>query len=120
MEEPCDVATNDAITTTTNSAGDFEFSLEADSYQCLRVVREKHLTMQRSAPPIPGDLRPLTLLNGDVTGDDRIDIFDLAYIANRYNKNDPTADLNGDNMVDIFDLSIAAGNYNQHGPLDIR
>jgi YVTN family beta-propeller protein len=47
----------------------------------------------------------------DVTGDGRVDIFDLAYVAARFSRNVPTADLNGDGQVDIADLVIVAGNY---------
>ncbi len=55
----------------------------------------------------------LALTSGDVTGDGRIDIFDLAFIASRYHRTDPAADVNGDGLVDIFDLTVAASHYGQ-------
>jgi len=58
----------------------------------------------------------ITLPGGDVTGDNAIDIFDLAYIGSRYNTTDPTADINADGLVDIFVLVITAGNYDNRGP----
>jgi hypothetical protein len=58
-----------------------------------------------------------------VTGDDAvdneggvIDIFDLAFVAARYNTDDPAADINLDGTVDIFDLTILASHYGQSKP----
>lgn len=59
----------------------------------------------------------VTLLNGDVTQDDKIDIFDLARLGSRYGNADLEADLNGDGLVNIFDMAIAAGNYGKQGAL---
>ena len=59
----------------------------------------------------------ITLLAGDVNGDDIINIFDLSAMSSKFNSDDITADVNGDGKVDIFDLSLAANNYNQRGPL---
>ncbi len=65
------------------------------------------------------DLGTITLPGGDVTDDDVINIFDLAYIGSHYHSNDPLADLTADGLVDILDLSLAATNYGQQGPLII-
>ena len=59
----------------------------------------------------------ITLLAGDVTGDDIIDILDLAYMANRYQSNDALGDLNADGVVNVMDLVLAANNYRRQGPL---
>jgi len=40
-----------------------------------------------------------------------VDVFDLAFVASRYNSDNPAADLNNDGKVDIFDLTILASNY---------
>ena len=54
---------------------------------------------------------PITLLGGDVTHDDAINVFDLALIAARYSSvGDPVCDINGDNKCDVYDLAITAGN----------
>ncbi len=53
------------------------------------------------------------LARGDVTGDGRVDIRDLAFIASRYRSTDTAADINGDGQVDILDLSIVANHYGQ-------
>lgn len=57
-----------------------------------------------------------TPARGDVNGDGQVNIFDLAYVASRFNSSAPTADLNGDGRVDIFDLAIVANNYGQAEP----
>jgi hypothetical protein len=57
------------------------------------------------------------LLAGDVTGNNLVDILDLAYLAQHYQSADPTADLNVDGMVNILDLALASGNYQRRGPL---
>lgn len=62
-------------------------------------------------------LGSLTLLAGDLNGDNRIDILDLAYIAKFYGSGDALADLNADGTVNIMDLVLAAGNYGRQGPL---
>ena len=63
------------------------------------------------------DIGSIVLSGGEVTGDDRIDIFDLAFIAGRYKEADPAADVNGDGIVNIFDLALAASNFGQQGPI---
>ena len=50
---------------------------------------------------------------GDVTGDGRVDILDLAFIAANYDGDNLAADVNRDGKVDIFDLVAAANNYGQ-------
>ena len=66
------------------------------------------------------DFDSITLLGGEVTGDNQIDIFDLAFIGSRYGSNDRQGDINDDGIVDIFDLSVSAANYGQSGPVAIQ
>lgn len=63
------------------------------------------------------NLGAITLLAGDVNGDNTINILDLAYIATHYQGTDAQADLNKDGLVNILDLAMAAGNYAQQGPI---
>ncbi len=56
------------------------------------------------------------VIRSDVTEDGIIDIFDLVYVAARYDSADTTADLNEDGTVDIFDLVIVANHYDQRVP----
>ena len=54
--------------------------------------------------------------NGDVNGDGRVNILDLAYVASRFGSSAPTADLNGDGRVDMLDLVVVANSYGQDEP----
>lgn len=85
----------------------------------LRLVYPGYLPGQIDMPPgatgTPGGeaatLGTITLLAGDVNGDQIINILDLAYLAQRFQSADVTADLNADGIVDILDLALVAGNY---------
>lgn len=60
----------------------------------------------------------ITLLAGDVDGDDDIDQYDATTIGTHYNKATPEpADLNGDSVINVLDLEILAANYIVTGPL---
>jgi len=61
----------------------------------------------------------ITLLAGDMNGDNVVDILDLANLAQHYQSTDPAVDLNADGIVDILDLALAAGNYQRQGPLTV-
>jgi YVTN family beta-propeller protein len=53
------------------------------------------------------------LASGDANADGLVDIFDLTFIAARYDSTDYTADVNADGLVDIFDLTLVASRYGQ-------
>lgn len=61
----------------------------------------------------------------DFTGDNIIDIKDIAIISQFYSKNNPTYDLNKDGIVDIFDITLLSRKidysifkiYNENGEL---
>lgn len=62
-----------------------------------------------------------TLINGDLDGDNEIDIQDYAVLSNAYGSSPgnggwiPQADLNGDLSVDIADFAILAAHYGLSG-----
>jgi len=102
--------------TTTDITGKFEFSIEANQiYHCIQAKKAGFLTGQYNT--LTGDVGTLTLLGGDVNGDNEINVFDLALIAANYDGNIVELDLNGDGLVDIFDLTLTAINYNKRGPI---
>jgi subtilisin family serine protease len=102
----------------TDSDGYFEFAVPAgQTYGCLQAVRSGYLAGQKALPP--NNLRTTTLPAGDVTGDNSIDIFDLALIGSRFGRSDPETDLNVDGTVDILDLVLTAANYKRRGPVII-
>jgi len=85
-------------------------------------------------PPIPGvwwhaevlTIRPytplntVTLLGGDATNDNVIDILDAGCIGRDYGQtpqacgNGGTSDVNGDGAVDMLDLTLMGGNYTKN------
>lgn len=71
-----------------------------------------------------------TLLNGDINGDNTIDVADYAYISSNFNLTDADStwervdanliapkdcDLNGDGSIDIADYAIVSENFNREG-----
>ncbi|HUC21063.1 MAG TPA: dockerin type I domain-containing protein, partial [Candidatus Polarisedimenticolaceae bacterium] len=66
-------------------------------------------------PPTPTPPPPVTK-QGDINGDDAVNIFDLSILLSNYGKarsasSNPNADINNNNTVDIFDLSILLSKY---------
>jgi hypothetical protein len=112
--------------TQTDSAGHFRVGV-AGNYQ-LTLTKPGHLSVLAQGNPaaqsLPDaatlNLGQMTLPSGEVTGDDKVNIFDLAFIANASNNQNPLADLNGDGTVNIYDLALAAANYGQRGPILVQ
>jgi hypothetical protein len=118
------ITTNQGEQTQTESDGSFSIArsetliVKFAGYLSARANVPARLAELNAAGEVEAaSLGAITLLAGDVNGDDIIDIFDLAYMANRYRSEDSTADLNADGTVNILDLAIAANNYRQQGPL---
>jgi cell division septation protein DedD len=107
----------------TGPDGAFELAIApADAY-LLTVAAPGYLSARAEGEILTSaaviDVGSIMLPGGEVTGDNQIDIFDLALIGNRYGGNDALADINGDGIVDIFDLTLSASNYGQRGPIII-
>lgn len=106
------------------TGADGRFSVAGFNPYTLNLTSPGYLSLvvQGTAPAelTTVDVGRLTLLAGDVTEDDRIDIFDLALLGSQYESNDPQTDLNDDGRVDIFDLALAAANYGQEGSVSSR
>jgi hypothetical protein len=59
----------------------------------------------------------ISLLAGDIDGNDVIDQFDALTIGMNYNAAAPAAaDLNNDGVINVLDLEVLAGNYRETGP----
>lgn len=104
-----------------NPDGSFEMTIPPGNTYRLTISASGYLSAKAEGDMPPDatelDMGSVTLLGGDVTGDDLIDIFDLALIGSRYGSSNPQADLNADGTVDIFDLTMAAANYGRSGPV---
>ncbi|MBX3053576.1 MAG: hypothetical protein KF753_19015 [Caldilineaceae bacterium] len=86
----------------------------------LTAVAACHLTAKKINVDSPS-VTPsaVTLLAGDVNGDNRVNIQDLAAMGNLFGSGPgslPCTDLNQDGTVNILDLSRAASNYGEAGP----
>lgn len=101
----------------TQTAADGSFSIASGG--ALTFEFPGYLSAQTGQLDAAGaaGLATVTLLAGDINGDNLINILDMAYIASKYRGVDSLADLNADGRVDILDLALAASNYQQQGPL---
>jgi len=60
--------------------------------------------------------------DGDINGDNQVDIFDAVILANAFGSNPENtnwnidANINGDGIIDIFDAVLLANNFGQHFP----
>ncbi len=115
--QPCISATFTVPLARTDERGYFEVRGN-QPYRCVQVMRVGYLSGQYAEPH--GNLGTLTLLNGDINGDNLINILDIAKIASVYGGvggDNIVTDLNADSKIDIFDLTLAANNYKKNGPL---
>jgi hypothetical protein len=94
----------------------------AAAYPTVTVSRPGYLSA-RATNVLPGsDLGLVTLLAGDVTGDNAINIFDLTVAAGSLGAPVGTStalemmDFNADGVVTIADLALIAKNYGLTGP----
>jgi hypothetical protein len=63
-------------------------------------------------------MQTISLLAGDIDGNDVIDQFDAMTIGINYGGSVPAAaDLNNDGVIDVLDLELLAANYRQSGAL---
>jgi len=92
------------------------------AYPTVTVSRPGYLSA-RATNILPGTyLGLVTLLAGDVTGDNAINIFDLTVVAGSLGAPVGTStalemmDFNGDSAVTIADLALIAKNYGLTGP----
>jgi len=111
-----------AITTesgTLNSTGDFEVSFfNYLGYYDLAIRAQgtllKRVPNARMRYPGVSNLN-LTLIPGDVNGDNVIDDADLLQILFNFGANSPANDLNGDGVVDDADLLLVLFNFGTAG-----
>lgn len=95
--------------------GDFAFSVPEGHYT-ITAGLDGYLEASGEIDVTAGGsvvMSGLTMLAGDIDGDDDIDSFDVATIGANYNKATPTAaDLNGSGLINLLDLQLLAPNYN--------
>jgi hypothetical protein len=105
---------------TTNPDGTFSLSAPAGTYTVVATA-SGFLSAQGSAVLNPGSTttKPvISLLAGDIDGNNVIDQFDALTIGMGYNTSTPaSADLNNDGIINVLDLELLAQNYRETGPV---
>ena len=102
-----------------NPDGTFRLTAPAGTYTVIATA-SGFLRAQGAAILTGGSTtRPaLTLLAGDIDGNDGIDHFDALTIGMNYNAASPAAaDLNNDFVINVLDLEALAKNYRATGPI---
>jgi hypothetical protein len=104
-----------------DAEGYFSVEMETEETYEVTITAPRHLSVKLEGDSSETtDWGEITLLGGDVTGDDKVDLFDLSYIASHYEGNDVVADLNNDGVVNLFDMVVAATNYGKQGPVVVE
>lgn len=104
---------------TANPDGTFSLTAPAGSYTVV-ATSAGFLSAQGSANIVAGSTttKPtISLLAGDLDGNNVIDQFDALTIGMSYNTSTPSAaDLNNDGIINVLDLELLAQNYRETGP----
>ncbi len=104
---------------TANADGTFSLQSSAGAFTAVASA-PGYLKAQGSASITNGNtttLQTISLLAGDIDGNDVIDQFDALTIGINYNGTAPAAaDLNNDGVINVLDLEVLALNYRQTGP----
>ena len=103
---------------TANPDGTFNLTAPAGSYTVIATA-SGFLSAQGTVTISGVTTKPtVTLLAGDIDGNNVIDQFDALTIGMNYNASTPSAaDLNNDGVINVLDLELLAHNYRATGPL---
>ena len=105
------IANPDGTFAMTLIPGDYTFVATASGF----LSYEGSVTIVGGAPT---EFPAVSLLAGDVDGNNVIDPFDALTIGMNYTSSTPeAADLNNDAVIDFLDLELLAENYRQTGPI---
>jgi hypothetical protein len=113
-------ATNTLVTSVAaNVNGTFSLTAPAGTYT-VRATASGFLSAQGSTTLTSGGtgtMPTITLLAGDLDGNNVIDQLDALTIGMNYNAASPAAaDLNNDGVINVLDLELLAQNYRETGP----
>ena len=108
------------IATMESRGGNFSLPVAPGTYNVVAVA-PGFLSAQRTVTVTTGmtnNLPPLTLLAGDIDGNNVINQLDALTIGMGYNAAVPdAADLNDDGIINVLDLELLAKNYRKTGPV---
>jgi hypothetical protein len=111
----------DVLVTSVTANPDGTFSLMAPGGTYTIAATASGFLSAEGSASIPAggtSTKPtITLLAGDIDGNDVIDQFDALTIGMNYNATTPPeADLNNDGVINVLDLELLAANYRKTGP----
>lgn len=112
----------DALVTSVTAEADGTFSVMASAGTYKVVATADGFLSAEASATLTADatttLSAVTLLAGDIDGNNVIDQFDAMTIGMSYNASDPAAaDLNNDGVINVLDLELLAANYRLTGPI---
>lgn len=103
-----------------NVDGTFSLSILPGTYTAIASA-PGYLKAQGSVSITSGNttaFQTISILAGDIDGNDVIDQFDALTIGINYNAATPVAaDLNNDGIINVLDMELLASNYRQSGAL---
>jgi hypothetical protein len=109
------------ISTATTTEGEFRVQVAPGTYSVVATA-SGFLSSEGSITVTAGStstMPTISLLAGDIDGNDVIDQFDALTIGMSYNASTPSeADLNNDGVINVLDLELLASNYRKTGPQD--
>jgi hypothetical protein len=117
------VTVGDTANGTTDVTGYYEVKDVAMGEQSVKADADGYLSAFCANAQINWTttvLKEVTLIPGDVNGDDVIDIVDATAIGLAFGQTttDKTVDLNRDGTVDVYDLILLSRNFGTEGPSD--
>jgi hypothetical protein len=98
-----------------------QFTWNTAGTPCLNYTLTAVATIATSSNTLSNGTFTVRLL-GDVNGDGRVDMKDIAMVARAFGSTssspnwNPAADINGDGTVSMKDIAIVARNFGQHYP----
>jgi len=105
---------------TANPDGTFSLTAPAGTYT-VRATASGFLSAEGPTTITGGStstMPTISLLAGDIDGNNVIDQFDALTIGMNYNSATPAAaDLNNDGIINVLDLELLARNYRETGPV---
>lgn len=107
-------------TATADANGNFTLTAPAGTYTA--VASAPGFLKAQGTPVLSAGatktMQTISLLAGDIDGNDVIDQFDALTIGMNYNLAAPAAaDLNNDGTINVLDLELLAANYREAGAL---
>ncbi len=107
------------LSATTDNDGNFNITSVNEGTYTVEASASGHLEAvctDKTVSAPTTQLAPVSLIPGDLNGDDQIDITDATTIGVDFGSSRSRSDLNGDGTVNVLDLILLANNFGASGP----